>query len=233
MLNTSLFGPLKLRRGAGGDYKNGLCFMEAAAWLAGEEATDKPECACPVLGTYGILINDHMSDATRQKLLPLAYEMAGTRDQASEEKREKFLAKHTRRMILEYCERARRERMPVAVLRGLVQCAERMEEDYRRGYWRDSTSAVWQLLRGLEYERTMMAELPSIPSYIDISKSEIVATMHTRIHTYDLRDRLGEEMIEILAAAIRLGPNGAAAWQDYIAPATKLGEFAKRELERV
>jgi hypothetical protein len=231
MLDTSLFAPLKLRRGAGKDYKNGLCFMEAAAWLAGEGATDKPECACPVLGRYGIVINDTTNTETRQKLLPLAYEMAGTRDASSEEKRGKFLSKHTRRMVLEYIEDARRVRMHPVVARYLVECADRMEESNRRGYWDDSADAIWRLMRSIEHERCHIAEpihfMPFFPSTADVPSP---STLVDHMTHYDLRDRIATDMIEILAAAIRIGPNGAAAWRDYIEPATRLGEFAKREL---
>ena len=69
-----------LRKGAGrGDPANGLCFMETAAYIMGEPITDHPECACPVLTSYGIFLNDSMPDDARQRLLPLAVAVAGTR----------------------------------------------------------------------------------------------------------------------------------------------------------
>ena len=56
-----------LRKGAGrGDPANGLCFMETAAYIMGEPITDHPECACPVLTSYGIFLNDSMPDDARQ-----------------------------------------------------------------------------------------------------------------------------------------------------------------------
>ena len=81
---------------AEGGHKNpndGLCFMEMAAWFAGEKHSDKPECACPVLGAYGIRLNDSMPDDVRDRLLkPLVPMIVGTRDKGSEVKRAEFLA---------------------------------------------------------------------------------------------------------------------------------------------
>ena len=69
-----------LRQGkGGGDPKNGLCFMETVALIAGEKITDQPECACPILTAYGIGMNDRFADKDRQRLLPLAWATAGTR----------------------------------------------------------------------------------------------------------------------------------------------------------
>ncbi len=79
-----------------GDHTNpsdGLCFMEMVAWFAGEEHSDKPECACPVLGAYAICLNDRMPDGLRDRLLkPLVPMISGTRDSASELPRAEFLA---------------------------------------------------------------------------------------------------------------------------------------------
>ena len=74
-----------LREGAGGgDPKDGLCFMETVALIAGEPIDDHPECACPILTAYGIGLNDRFPAADRQKLLPLAWATAGTRSKEHE-----------------------------------------------------------------------------------------------------------------------------------------------------
>ncbi len=69
----------RLRRGKGKNVKNGLCFMETVALIAGEEITDHPKCACPALTYFGIVLNDLASDELRNQLLPLAWATAGTR----------------------------------------------------------------------------------------------------------------------------------------------------------
>lgn len=83
--------PLSLRSGPGGDYANGLCVMEAVAWMASEGATDHPECACPVLGAFAIRLNDRLNDENRQKLKPLILPLTGSRSKAHEQARVEYL----------------------------------------------------------------------------------------------------------------------------------------------
>jgi hypothetical protein len=47
------------------------CVMEAAAWIAGEEWTDQPECVSPIIGAFMRRWNDDMDDEGRQRLKPL------------------------------------------------------------------------------------------------------------------------------------------------------------------
>lgn len=69
----------KLRAGAGGgDPKDGLCYMETVALIAGEPISDQPKCACPIVTDFGIGLNDTLSDNLRTRLLPLAWAAAGT-----------------------------------------------------------------------------------------------------------------------------------------------------------
>jgi hypothetical protein len=56
-----------------------MCVMEAVAWVAGEQWTDRPACACPVITAYCIALNDRMDDEFRQRLLPYVPRLVGTR----------------------------------------------------------------------------------------------------------------------------------------------------------
>ena len=52
----------------------GMCLMEAVAYLAGEPHTDEPACACPILTAYAVRVNDAMGkgsygDALRARYL--------------------------------------------------------------------------------------------------------------------------------------------------------------------
>ena len=49
----------------------GACFMEAVSYVAGEPWSDKPACACPVLGAFLRTWNDDLSDTDRDRLLRL------------------------------------------------------------------------------------------------------------------------------------------------------------------
>src|SRR5438105_4365288 len=58
----------RLRHGSHKNPKQGLCVMEAVAFVAGERHGDHPECACPVLTGFAIRLNDRMKDGERDAL---------------------------------------------------------------------------------------------------------------------------------------------------------------------
>jgi hypothetical protein len=117
MITTNLtlsFGSHKTR-------EKGMCLMEAVALLAGEEHSDFPECACPVLAAYARGINDRMGrgpegDALRNKyLLPLAEKLIGTRSTPEVEIKRAFF----------FADRAVRLFAPLAL--ETARCTERAE----------------------------------------------------------------------------------------------------------
>ena len=61
--------------------EEGMCSMELVAWLAGEEHSDAPQCACPVIARAMIRLNDRISDAKLRTdlLLPLLPRLIGSR----------------------------------------------------------------------------------------------------------------------------------------------------------
>jgi hypothetical protein len=59
---------LELAQGSHSPDDGGMCFMEAAAYFAGEPFTDHPQCVCPTLGLIGRAWNDYLPDAERQSL---------------------------------------------------------------------------------------------------------------------------------------------------------------------
>jgi hypothetical protein len=93
---------VKLAHGSHDAPEQGMCFMEMVAWFAGEDHSDKPKCACRVLGAYGINLNDNMPDALRDRMLkPLVPAIAGTigtRD--DQQARAEFLVRWTVNRIL-------------------------------------------------------------------------------------------------------------------------------------
>jgi hypothetical protein len=56
------------------------CFMEAAAYIAGEPWTDAPACVCPILAAYSRALNDVLPDGKRQSLKPYIPQVIGTAD---------------------------------------------------------------------------------------------------------------------------------------------------------
>src|SRR5436305_15248009 len=85
---------VRLGTGSHSTPKDGMCFMEMVAWFANEEHSDQPACACPILGGYGMRLNDAMPGDLRDELLkPLIPMIAGTAGSYDDRlKRGQFLA---------------------------------------------------------------------------------------------------------------------------------------------
>ena len=82
-----------LSAGAHETEHEGACFMEAVAYVAGEPWSDKPACACPVLGTFMRAWNDDLPDADRDRLLrPVVLRLVGSRSTKEVKVRRSWLA---------------------------------------------------------------------------------------------------------------------------------------------
>lgn len=71
---------IELKSGAHRARDNGLCVMEAVAWVAGEPHSDSPQCASAVISRFLRNWNDSLpNDADRSRLLrPLVPKLVGT-----------------------------------------------------------------------------------------------------------------------------------------------------------
>ncbi len=64
------------------DYREeGMCVMEAVAYVSGEEHSDHPLCADEQLTSMMVCLNDELYDHDRQKLRPLIPLLIGTRSE--------------------------------------------------------------------------------------------------------------------------------------------------------
>ncbi|MEQ1633109.1 MAG: hypothetical protein ABL997_12100 [Planctomycetota bacterium] len=81
-----------LRRGAHDRRDDGMCAMEMVAWLAGEQHSDEPRCACPVIAAFVRAFNDLLpDDAARTRLLrPLVPRFVNTRGPEGQAQRRGF-----------------------------------------------------------------------------------------------------------------------------------------------
>jgi hypothetical protein len=68
-----------LSRGRHRSPRRGACFMEFASFLAGDRWSDHPSCTHPLLAQLARQVNDHISDADRQQLVPLIPLVVGRR----------------------------------------------------------------------------------------------------------------------------------------------------------
>ncbi|MGH9132316.1 MAG: hypothetical protein ACRDZZ_00145, partial [Ilumatobacteraceae bacterium] len=66
-----------LSRGKHRSPRNGACFMEMAAYLAGERWSDHPRCTHPLVAAVARLVNDHTTDANRARLADLIPSVIG------------------------------------------------------------------------------------------------------------------------------------------------------------
>ena len=76
-----------LQKGGHETPDDGLCLMEAVAFVRGIPHTDRPPCVSPVLGDFGRNLNDVLPDDTRQLLVPLIPVLPGTAGDGFDEQR--------------------------------------------------------------------------------------------------------------------------------------------------
>ena len=76
---------ISLESGAHNTFAEGACVMEMLAWVAREQHSDHPQCACPVIAAFLRTWNDGLrSDAERDRLLkPLIPRLLDSRSTGS------------------------------------------------------------------------------------------------------------------------------------------------------
>jgi hypothetical protein len=84
---------LTLARGAHSTPSDGMCLLEAAAYMAGEPHSDHPTCVCPVLAAFGRAWNDGLGDEARNHILkPFLPRLLNTRSTPDVQDRRAFMA---------------------------------------------------------------------------------------------------------------------------------------------
>jgi hypothetical protein len=71
--------PVRLTAGGHSSPREGVCVVELASLIAGEEFSDRPHCVCPVIGAFLRGWNDRAPYAERQRLGPYAERIVGSR----------------------------------------------------------------------------------------------------------------------------------------------------------
>ena len=74
------FDNIELVSGIGDPRLGQMCIMSLVACLAGEEHTDSPATASPLIRSFAIPLNDHLPREARQRLKPFAPRIIGTND---------------------------------------------------------------------------------------------------------------------------------------------------------
>ena len=78
MIDFEKLAIFSLSKGKHESAAEGVCAMEAVAWLEGLEHTDAPACTCPVIAAYVRVMNDKLSDMDRQRLVAYLPRLVGT-----------------------------------------------------------------------------------------------------------------------------------------------------------
>lgn len=87
------FDSIRLAFGGHASREEGMCLLEAVAYVAGEPHTDHPQCVCPVLASFGRAWNDALDDEDRNRLLrPFIRRLIGTRSTPEVEQRRAYMA---------------------------------------------------------------------------------------------------------------------------------------------
>ena len=86
-IDPERFAAIDLKKGAHGSPDQGMCLMEAVAFLAREQHSDHPKCVSPILGTFGRNLNDVLPDDLRQELKALIPSLPGTANDGMDETR--------------------------------------------------------------------------------------------------------------------------------------------------
>ena len=83
---------LTLQRGSHSNSDEGMCIMEAVAYIAGEPFSDHPACACPVISAFLRSYNDSASNEVRQTLKRFIPRLVGTKSTPEIEERRSLVA---------------------------------------------------------------------------------------------------------------------------------------------
>ena len=81
-MNTDKIEKLKEFKLGSGKHKSideGACVMEMVSYFADEPWSDRPKCACQILTSYAIALNDRFNDEYRQKLKDFIPSLVGTK----------------------------------------------------------------------------------------------------------------------------------------------------------
>lgn len=254
------YGPLRLRKGKGGSWDNGLCLMETVHWLsgakdAGETPSDRPECACPVLGAFAIRLNDSLNDRNRQKLLLLALPLTGTRSPEHKKVRAGFLVMAVINRILPQAfekrwpehAKAMREAETLQEAREVCLSAKKdasadAASAYANAYANAANAAN---AAAADAAAAAAADAASAAAYAaaadaaaaaadahayadaaaDAYAADAYAAAAYAAAAASARQSIFLQCIPILKEAIELGPNAADQWPEFESRARELGEY--------
>lgn len=210
------FKKLRLRQGAGGSYKNGLCVMEAVAWMNNESANDHPECACPVIANFAIKLNDNLNDDNRQQLTSLIIPITGTKSDKHQQARADLIVM-----------RVGAEIIPLAFdAIGLKDHAEAMRKCTNKGKLREVMLNAKSAAADAAYAAADADAYDAAYAAADAAAYDAAAyAADAAAYAADAKQEIFLKCIPILKEAIEIGPNGSDSFGVYQPRIVALSEF--------
>ena len=198
--------------------------MESVAWLAGENATDAPECACPVLGRFAITINDRLDDENRQSLLPLALDLVGTRSKDFERVRADFLVMQVGTKIV-----------PQAFdLIGLTDIANELRACKTKAELFNVANNAKRAADAANAADAADAAADAADAAANAAyaaaNAAYAADAANAVNAVNAKQKILVQCVPILEQAILLGPNGREELERYRPRIKELGKFATNVL---
>ena len=161
---------LMLLHGAHQKREEGVCLMEAVAWIAGEPHSDHPACTDVALAAYGRALNDRLKDDERQLLRPLVSKLVGTRGTRELAKRRAYFLvdRHVRVSIPAFLRELPRKPRPdlaerFEALSPVVDeesayRARDLAREVRDGLWRDLPADAYAAAADAAYDADAAAD---------------------------------------------------------------------------
>jgi len=206
-----------LKAGAHKKAEQGLCLMEAVAWMEGEKHSDAPQCACPVIGAFARRINDSLPDAWRQKLVPFIPRLVGTRSKEHEQQRAEYLAWQAIRVFAPIALDAAKLPVWAEKLRAfkgtLVEAHLLAIEARKAAAYAAASAAADAAADAAAYAASAAAAYAAAYAAASAAARAIAAA--------DAKEKIFTAMISALAGVLEIGPSG----RPVVAPEKKIMAF--------
>jgi hypothetical protein len=221
MMNTELqdatLDAIKLDKGRHKSVAEGMCVMEATAWLAGEKHSDGPLSACPVLGAYLRPLSDNATFSQRQDLLPFIPRLIGSTSKRYMNRRAQYLVRQAVTVFLPlmYKELQRPEiaaplhKLPAdATIRELYNAARSARQCIGAGRAGAANDEVIYAIKTVaaSYSTVAAAAIGDVPLAADKALSAIATKKRRR----SARQQLWQAALAALDGALAIGPAGPA-----------------------
>jgi hypothetical protein len=208
--STRSLNVLKLSAGRHASAKDGMCVMEATAFLAGEKHSDGPLSACPVLGAYLRLLNDIATFSQRQDLLPFIPRLIGSTSKKHMHRRAQYLVRQAvtvflplmyDRLGLTEIAAALRTLPKTARMGRLYEAAKKAADGFQPAkVVADAAATATLYAEDHFYSVEVAAQVSRVYRYI--------VSMYFEADGSDTKQKLWQAALAALEGALAIGPSG-------------------------